>query len=67
MINPATTNLDLDLGRNKLVDGISSYHSGKAWGQRYFRDNFERLAKVKAKVDPDDYFRNEQSIPPLLN
>ncbi|KAG8075544.1 hypothetical protein GUJ93_ZPchr0006g41955 [Zizania palustris] len=58
---------DLELGRNKLVDGISSYDSGKAWGKRYFRDNFERLAKVKAKVDPDDYFRNEQSIPPLLN
>uniref|UniRef100_A0A0E0HS74 FAD-binding PCMH-type domain-containing protein n=1 Tax=Oryza nivara TaxID=4536 RepID=A0A0E0HS74_ORYNI len=57
---------DLDLGRNKVVNGISSYHHGKVWGEKYFRANFERLAKVKAMVDPDDYFRNEQSIPPLF-
>uniref|UniRef100_J3MEW8 Berberine/berberine-like domain-containing protein n=2 Tax=Oryza brachyantha TaxID=4533 RepID=J3MEW8_ORYBR len=57
---------DLDLGRNKVVDGVSSYDAGKVWGQRYFRHNFERLAAVKAMVDPDDYFRNEQSIPPLF-
>ncbi|KAF0896773.1 hypothetical protein E2562_027360 [Oryza meyeriana var. granulata] len=57
---------DLDLGRNKVVNGISSYHYARVWGKRYFRHNFERLATVKAKVDPDDYFRNEQSIPPLF-
>jgi hypothetical protein len=28
--------------------------------------NFRRLAAVKGRVDPGDYFRNEQSIPPLL-
>uniref|UniRef100_A0A0A8Z3Y9 Berberine/berberine-like domain-containing protein n=1 Tax=Arundo donax TaxID=35708 RepID=A0A0A8Z3Y9_ARUDO len=28
--------------------------------------NFRRLAAVKGRVDPSDYFRNEQSIPPLL-
>ncbi|KAL6603947.1 hypothetical protein ACP70R_044308 [Stipagrostis hirtigluma subsp. patula] len=57
---------DLDLGVNKVVGNVSSYASGKVWGEKYFKGNFERLARIKAKVDPDDYFRNEQSIPPLL-
>ncbi|GJM98213.1 hypothetical protein PR202_ga15201 [Eleusine coracana subsp. coracana] len=39
---------------------------GKVWGEKYFKGNFDRLARTKGKVDPDDYFRNEQSIPPLL-
>uniref|UniRef100_J3MEW9 FAD-binding PCMH-type domain-containing protein n=1 Tax=Oryza brachyantha TaxID=4533 RepID=J3MEW9_ORYBR len=58
---------DLDLGVNEVAAGanVSSYSSGKAWGERYFKGNFERLAAVKAKGDPTDYFRNEQSIPPL--
>ncbi|KAF0904820.1 hypothetical protein E2562_037492 [Oryza meyeriana var. granulata] len=59
---------DLDLGVNEVVAGgnVSSYKSGKAWGERYFKGNFERLARTKGKVDPTDYFRNEQSIPPLI-
>ncbi|KAL4627876.1 hypothetical protein ACB092_05G197600 [Castanea dentata] len=28
-------------------------------------DNFDRLVKVKSKVDPDNFFRHEQSIPIL--
>jgi hypothetical protein len=28
-----------------------------------FKDNFMRLVKVKSKVDPDNFFKNEQSIP----
>jgi hypothetical protein len=57
---------DLDLGNNQMVDNVSTYASGKVWGDKYFKNNFERLARTKAKIDPDDYFRNEQSIPPLL-
>jgi hypothetical protein len=30
----------------------------------HFKANFERHAAVKAK-DPDDFFWNEQSIPPI--
>nr|CAB3486565.1 unnamed protein product [Digitaria exilis] len=41
------------------------YYAAKVWGEKYFKGNFERLAAVKGKVDPDDFFRNEQSIPPL--
>ncbi|OEL27430.1 Cannabidiolic acid synthase-like 2 [Dichanthelium oligosanthes] len=58
---------DLDLGENVVVDGVSSYEAGKVWGEKYFKGNFRRLAIAKAQIDPDDYFRNEQSIPPLTD
>ncbi|CAO2180949.1 unnamed protein product [Urochloa humidicola] len=58
---------DLDIGQNTVVNGVTTFHSGKVWGHKYFgSSNFRRLATVKGKVDPTDYFRNEQSIPPLL-
>ncbi|XP_027347249.1 berberine bridge enzyme-like 13 [Abrus precatorius] len=53
---------DLDLGVNR---GNSNYEEAKSWGLKYFNNNFERLALVKAKVDPGNFFRDEQSIPPL--
>ncbi|XP_044401637.1 berberine bridge enzyme-like Cyn d 4 [Aegilops tauschii subsp. strangulata] len=57
---------DLDIGMNTVVGGVTSYESGKVWGERYFGPaNFRRLAEVKRKVDAGDYFRNEQSVPPL--
>ncbi|WOK99548.1 berberine bridge enzyme-like 22 [Canna indica] len=54
---------DIDLGRNETPEK-TSYVKAKVWGNAYFLDNFERLAKVKAQVDPNNYFWNEQSIPP---
>ena len=54
---------DLDLGTNNLVK--TSYQEARTWGVKYFKGNFERLARVKNEVDPDNFFRNEQSIPPL--
>ncbi|XP_062191054.1 berberine bridge enzyme-like Cyn d 4 [Phragmites australis] len=56
---------DLDLGTNELKGNVTSYAKAKVWGVKYFKGNFERLAAVKSMVDPDDFFRNEQSIPPL--
>ncbi|KAG1348042.1 Berberine bridge enzyme-like 26 [Cocos nucifera] len=53
---------DIDLGRNEK--GKITYSEATEWGERYFTNNFKRLAQVKAKVDPDNYFQNEQSIPP---
>ncbi|KAK9181468.1 hypothetical protein WN944_024605 [Citrus x changshan-huyou] len=53
---------DLDLGMNK---NGSSFIKSSVWGYKYFKDNFNRLIKVKTKVDPDNFFRHEQSIPPL--
>ncbi|XP_021298185.1 berberine bridge enzyme-like 13 [Herrania umbratica] len=54
---------DLDLGMNKNIN--TSFIQASVWGVRYFKDNFNRLVKVKTKVDPDNFFRHEQSIPPL--
>ncbi|KAG0529847.1 hypothetical protein BDA96_05G132700 [Sorghum bicolor] len=57
---------DLDMGQNVIGgDGLSSYWRARAWAERYFMGNYRRLAAVKTAVDPTDYFRNEQSIPPL--
>lgn len=57
---------DLDLGVNT---NNSSFIEASSWGARYFKDNFDRLVEVKTKVDPDNFFRHEQSIPtlPLMN
>jgi hypothetical protein len=55
---------DLDIGENMVVNDVSSFDSGRVWGEKYFAGNFRRLAAVKWAVDPTDYFRNEQSIPP---
>jgi hypothetical protein len=54
---------DLDLGMNSL--GNTSYKQARIWGTKYFKNNFDRLVHVKTKVDPANFFRNEQSIPPL--
>ncbi|KQJ83874.1 berberine bridge enzyme-like 18 [Brachypodium distachyon] len=58
---------DLDIGENTVVGGVTSYDSGKVWGEKYFGGNFERLAITKGEVDAGDYFRNEQSVPPLVS
>ncbi|XP_009776984.1 tetrahydroberberine oxidase-like [Nicotiana tabacum] len=55
---------DLDLGVNNK--GNTSYTQAKIWGEKYFKNNFDRLVQVKTKVDPTNFFRNEQSIPPLM-
>ncbi|KAK9106013.1 hypothetical protein Scep_022857 [Stephania cephalantha] len=53
---------DLDLGQNR-IDGSASYEEAKVWGVKYFNGNFDRLVKVKSKVDPSNFFNNEQTIP----
>nr|XP_007148667.1 hypothetical protein PHAVU_005G004700g [Phaseolus vulgaris]ESW20661.1 hypothetical protein PHAVU_005G004700g [Phaseolus vulgaris] len=55
---------DLDLGKNKHHK--TSYSKASVWGKKYFKGNFRRLAQIKTKFDPQNFFRNEQSIP-LLN
>ncbi|MBA0786154.1 hypothetical protein Gotri_026986, partial [Gossypium trilobum] len=56
---------DLDLGINN--NDYTSYEQASIWGFKYFKNNFKRLVQVKTKVDPMNFFRNEQSIPPLLS
>lgn len=55
---------DLDLGINH--NGKASYQEGRVYGIKYFKGNFNRLVEIKTKVDPGNFFRNEQSIPTLL-
>lgn len=53
---------DLDLGMNK---GNTSFFQASGWGSRYYKDNFNRLVRIKTKFDPDNFFKHEQSIPTL--
>ncbi|GFP95935.1 cannabidiolic acid synthase-like 1 [Phtheirospermum japonicum] len=54
---------DLDIGVNS--NGKNSYLEGGVYGVKYFKGNYNRLVKIKTKVDPGNFFRNEQSIPVL--
>ncbi|KAL2494220.1 FAD-binding Berberine family protein [Forsythia ovata] len=55
---------DLDIGVNNK--GNTSYAQASIWGFKYFKNNFNRLVRIKTMVDPTNFFRNEQSIPPLM-
>lgn len=57
--------LDLDLG--SAFNGSASVEEARGWGERYFHGNFDRLVKAKTQVDPLNFFRNSQSIPPIWN
>jgi len=50
---------DLDIGTN------NNNKRASIWGTKYFKSNFERLVHVKTMVDPANFFKNEQSIPPF--
>ncbi|WRX27391.1 FAD linked oxidase [Theobroma cacao] len=50
--------IDIGVAENWTVE------EGKVYGESYFNDNYERLVDVKTAVDPKNFFRNEQSIPP---
>ncbi|KAL4361495.1 hypothetical protein GQ457_04G038680 [Hibiscus cannabinus] len=53
---------DLDIGSNNI--GYTSYGQASVWGHKYFKDNFDRLVQVKTRIDPENFFKHEQSIPP---
>ncbi|KAI3911201.1 hypothetical protein MKX01_003457 [Papaver californicum] len=55
---------DLDLGKNNDFPNVS-YLKATQWGTKYFKGNFKRLEMVKKEVDPQNYFDDEQSIPPF--
>ncbi|XP_074377870.1 tetrahydroberberine oxidase-like [Apium graveolens] len=67
VVSPRTafaSSVDLDLGVNNQ-SGVTSYTQASKWGKVYFKNNFDRLVHIKSKVDPNNFFRHEQSIPPL--
>ncbi|KAF0900678.1 hypothetical protein E2562_034384 [Oryza meyeriana var. granulata] len=66
--------MDLDLGINnwsnlQMLGGYESpnpqVEAARVWGQSYFLGNYDRLVRAKTAIDPDNVFRNAQSIPPL--
>ncbi|MFQ6627981.1 hypothetical protein Gotur_008025, partial [Gossypium turneri] len=57
---------DLDIGSNNYY-GKTSYKQASNWGRKYFKNNFDRLVYIKTKTDPKNFFKHEQSIPPLLH
>ncbi|XWS48427.1 hypothetical protein CRYUN_Cryun13aG0075700 [Craigia yunnanensis] len=56
---------DLDIGTNNK--GNTSYGQASIWGRKYFKNNFDRLVRVKTMIDPENFFRHEQSIPSLIS
>ncbi|KAJ8440828.1 hypothetical protein Cgig2_000716 [Carnegiea gigantea] len=55
---------DLDLGING-INGTTSYLGARIWGTNYFKDNFERLAKVKRQNR--EINETPSYVTPLLN
>ncbi|XVE64193.1 hypothetical protein DITRI_Ditri07aG0082000 [Diplodiscus trichospermus] len=53
---------DLDIGVNNK--GNTSYAQASIWGFKYFKNNFNKLVQVKTQIDPENFFKHEQSIPP---
>ncbi|XP_007023051.2 PREDICTED: flavin-dependent oxidoreductase FOX2 [Theobroma cacao] len=54
---------DLDIGSNESNN--TDFAVASVYGAKYFKNNFLRLTRVKAMIDPENFFKNEQSIPPL--
>ncbi|KAG7546774.1 Berberine/berberine-like [Arabidopsis suecica] len=55
---------DIDVGSN--ISGKTNVEeAAEIYGSKYFLGNFKRLMEVKAKYDPQNFFRFEQSIPPV--
>ncbi|CAN1166593.1 Berberine bridge enzyme-like 7 [Linum perenne] len=56
---------DLDNGENSVDE--PSWEKAKVYGEKYFKGHFERLSKIKRQFDPENFFRDQQSIPPFPN
>ncbi|KAK1402419.1 Reticuline oxidase [Heracleum sosnowskyi] len=63
--------MDLDLGHVIQDFGSTSRASpvdmARAWGDKYFLKNYDRLVKAKTIIDPRNVFRHQQSLPPLIS
>ncbi|WOG84343.1 hypothetical protein DCAR_0103526 [Daucus carota subsp. sativus] len=62
--NPRTSYVnyrDADLGI-----GSRTFQQASIWGKKYYKNNFDRLVKIKSVVDPLNFFNHKQSIPLLM-
>ncbi|XP_010537325.1 PREDICTED: berberine bridge enzyme-like 4 [Tarenaya hassleriana] len=55
---------DIDVGSNP--SNQTNVEEALVYGTKYFLENLKRLMAVKAKYDPSNFFKNEQSIPPAF-
>ncbi|WCJ32376.1 FAD-binding Berberine family protein [Euphorbia peplus] len=53
---------DLDIGSNPSNE--TNFEQAEIYGRKYFNNNFVKLTEVKKRFDPNNFFKNEQSIPP---
>jgi FAD/FMN-containing dehydrogenase len=75
--DPAEDDLHVEWGRS-LAEAIAPFgaggeyvndlgveaEEGHAWIRAAFGANYERLARIKAKYDPDNFFHHNQNIRP---
>ncbi|KAL4273642.1 hypothetical protein GQ457_13G017600 [Hibiscus cannabinus] len=61
------TNHNIERVRYLTASDKTNFKDAVVYGSKYFRDNFPRLTRVKVEVDPHNFFKNEQSIPPKFN
>ena len=54
---------DIDVGA-KHPSNSTSLKEASIYGTKFFKENFDRLVRVKTSVDPSNFFTYEQSIPP---
>ncbi|XVF53731.1 hypothetical protein PTKIN_Ptkin05aG0122300 [Pterospermum kingtungense] len=61
--------MDFDLGIMELINTSAvpsedAVEVARAWGEKYFLNNYDRLVKAKTMIDPNNVFKNQQGIPP---
>jgi FAD/FMN-containing dehydrogenase len=72
---PPSVERDLVAWSKEVIAAIAPYTAPESyqnfpnrgitdWKREYYAENYERLVDVKAAYDPDNFFRNSQSIPP---
>ncbi|CAN1226535.1 Berberine bridge enzyme-like 17 [Linum grandiflorum] len=54
-----------DLGNGENSVDYPDWEKAKVYGEKYFKGHFERLSKIKRQFDPENFFRDQQSIPPF--
>ncbi|XP_021298403.1 berberine bridge enzyme-like 17 [Herrania umbratica] len=54
---------DLDVGSNDSNN--TDFAAAEVYGAKFFKGNFQRLVRAKTMIDPHNFFKNEQSIPPF--
>jgi len=54
---------DIEIGA-KHPSNSTSLKDASIYGSKFFKENFDRLVRIKTMVDPSNFYTYEQSIPP---